>query len=128
MKYFLIIVIIFLSITFLAGCGKKVKEITNQIVEETTGISALEKKLSADKDIAIAKARSIFIQKVAEGIDLNNSPCLSENLIPDWVFDIANNPRQAIDDLPENQCQAYLEGAAHHFVEMDPDGNLITVQ
>lgn len=123
-KYFFVILIIFLSITFLAGCGTKI----NNLVEEATGLSALNKKLQADKDIAIAKAKTIFTQKVVEGVDLTNGPCLSNNLIPDWVFDIVHNPRQSVDNLPENQCQAYREGTAHHFVEMDQNGNLIEVQ
>jgi hypothetical protein len=60
--------------------------------------------------------------------DLSAGPCLSNNLIPDWVADIAHNPRQAVDDLPANQCSAYREGQAHHFVELDLDGNLIRAQ
>lgn len=54
----------------------------------------------------------------------DRSPCLSDNNpewnISDWVCDVAHSPRQAIDDLPENQCAAFREGRAHHFVEVDP--------
>ncbi|MEM3572883.1 MAG: hypothetical protein QXJ62_01435 [Nitrososphaeria archaeon] len=60
-----------------------------------------------------------------------NGPCLSDNEpnwnIEDWVCDIAHSPRQPIDDLPENQCQAYRNGSAHHFVELDTSCNLIKV-
>ena len=45
--------------------------------------------------------------------------------MPGWVVDIAHSPRLSIDDLPENQCPAYLQGSAQHFVELDPKGNLI---
>ncbi len=46
--------------------------------------------------------------------------------LPDWVCDIAHSPRQSeIDDLPENQCSAYREGRAKHFVEVDMNCNLI---
>jgi hypothetical protein len=44
------------------------------------------------------------------------------------VADIAHDPRQAIDDAPENQCQRYRSGEAHHFVELAPDGQLIRAQ
>ncbi len=61
--------------------------------------------------------------------NLNNGPCLSDNnpnwTISAWVCDVAHSPRQDIDDLPENQCQAFRNGQAHHFVEVDLNCNLI---
>jgi hypothetical protein len=59
--------------------------------------------------------------------DLSSGPCISDP-IPDqtdWVCDVAHSPRQAVDNLPENQCSAYRNGQAHHFVEVDTDCNLI---
>ncbi|MEK6835417.1 MAG: hypothetical protein AABX55_00125 [Nanoarchaeota archaeon] len=58
-------------------------------------------------------------------IDLGNGPCLSNNLADDWVCDVAHDPREAIDNLPENQCSAFREGKANHFVEVTPDCELI---
>jgi len=61
------------------------------------------------------------------GIDLSNGPCLlnpmPEN--PDWVCDVAHDPRQSADDLPENQCSAFRESISHHFVEVTPECNFI---
>ena len=45
-----------------------------------------------------------------------------------WVADIVHTPRQAVDDLPENQCQAYRAGKAFRLVELDLDGNVIRAQ
>jgi hypothetical protein len=45
--------------------------------------------------------------------------------MPKWVVDVAHDPRQAVDDDPANQCEAYREGEADHFVELDPQGRLI---
>ena len=59
------------------------------------------------------------------GQDISNSPCISNNIAPDWVCDVAHNPRQAVDNLPENQCSAFREGRAHHFVEVDETCGLI---
>lgn len=61
------------------------------------------------------------------GVDLGNGPCLADPLseFPDWVCDIAHDPRETIDDLPENQCSVYREGKAKHFVEVDYICNLI---
>jgi len=61
--------------------------------------------------------------------NLDNGPCLSDNnkrwVIVDWVCDVAHSPRQTVDDLPENQCSAYREDKAHHFVEVDINCNFI---
>jgi hypothetical protein len=66
-----------------------------------------------------------------QNLDYNNGPCLSDNNlnwnISDWVCDVAHSPRQAVDDLAENQCLEFREGRAHHFVEVDTTCNLIKV-
>lgn len=76
---------------------------------------------------AVKKAKQIFAEFKSEGTDFSNGPCISENLIVDWAADVAHNPRQAVDDLPENQCQSFRDGETHHFVELDTNGNLIRV-
>ena len=86
-------------------------------------------KLSkAEVETAINQAKHFYRQEKDKGRDFSNSPCLSNALLPDWVVDIAHNPRQDEDDLPQNQCPAYREGKAKHFVELDPEGNLIRFQ
>lgn len=79
----------------------------------------------SDIDIAVNQAKYFYQMKRSQGEDLSFGPCISNALMPDWVADIAHNPREGIDDLRENQCPAYLEGRAHHFVELDLEGNLI---
>lgn len=74
---------------------------------------------------AINQANHLYRQEKDRGRDFSNGPCLSNALLPDWVVDIVHNPRLPIDDLPENQCSAYREGGAHHFVELDIEGNLV---
>lgn len=81
-----------------------------------------------DREIAIQKAKELFKEKQKEGIALIEGPCLTNEIIPDWVVDIAHQPRQAVDDLPENQCSAFGNGTAHHFVELDVSGQLIRAQ
>ena len=78
-----------------------------------------------NREEAVRRAKELFQQKKAEGMDFSNGPCLSEEIIQDWCADVAHNPRQPVDNLPENQCQSYREGKVHHFVELDPEGNLI---
>jgi len=80
------------------------------------------------KEEAIAEAQKIYAVHKQEGTDFSRGPCLSNRLIPDWSLDIAHNPRIAEDENDDNQCSAFLEGQAKHFVELDPDGNLIRAE
>lgn len=84
--------------------------------------------LAADRERAIALALALYAEKKADGADFSSGPCLSENLMPGWVVDIVHSPRQAIDELPENQCQEYRAGRAFRLVELDPEGNVIRAQ
>ena len=76
----------------------------------------------------VVQAQRVFEAKKEEGWDFSNGPCLSNNLLGEWVIDVAHSPREAIDDLPENQCTAYLTKKITHFIELDPEGNLIRLK
>jgi hypothetical protein len=81
-----------------------------------------------DKDKAITAAKFLYAGQAKR--DLSSGPCLSESLpgLSDWAVDIAHDPRQPVDDQPANQCQSYLNGDTHHFVELTPAGQLIRAQ
>lgn len=69
--------------------------------------------------------QSACINQKASGQDLSAGPCLSNEIVPGWVCDVAHQPRQdAIDNDPANTCPAY-GGAAKHFVEVDGNCQLI---
>lgn len=82
----------------------------------------------AEYDHAVNKAIKIYQDKKQLGIDISKGPCLTNDLTPDWVADLVHNPRIKDDDLKQNQCQAFLEGRAKHFVELDIDGNLVRIK
>lgn len=84
--------------------------------------------VSYDEDTAVNQAQFLYSQRNINGVDFSSGPCLSNAVIPGWVVDIAHSPRLPIDDLPENQCSAFKEGRAKHFVELDPEGNVIRVK
>ncbi len=84
--------------------------------------------LSLSADRAVNQAKEVYEEKKNLEVDFTSGPCLTNDLLPDWVADIAHNPRQKIDDLPQNQCQAFIEGRATHFVEMDAKGNILQVR
>ncbi len=81
-----------------------------------------------DIDKVVNQAQYVFKLKQERGENFKNGPCLSNDLLPDWVADIVHSPRLEIDNLPENQCPAFLEGRAKHFVELSPEGQLIRVK
>lgn len=99
----------------------RVKPISTEEKESVSKYTSFEMDL-------VEQAQKVYEIKVKEGWDFTNGPCLSNNLAGAWVIDIAHSPRQAIDDLPENQCTAYLTGQASHFIELDLDGNLIRLK
>lgn len=78
-----------------------------------------------DRARAIQLARQLYEQQQRAGVDFRDGPCLSEEIIPDWCVDLVHDPRQPVDDRPENQCRSYLDGRVHHIVELDLDGNLV---
>ena len=84
----------------------------------------------SEKSQAEGQAAVAFQQAQKSGEDLSAGPCISESVpgLPDWVADVAHDPRQPVDDEPANQCQRYRSGPAHHFVELNPDGQLIRAE
>ncbi|RIK46815.1 MAG: hypothetical protein DCC58_01990 [Chloroflexi bacterium] len=89
-------------------------------------VSCIREGVSDDeKARAIAAALAVYEQQKQAGVDFSDGPCIAEEVIDDWSVDIAHNPRQEVDNKPENQCQYYRDGKTHHFVELTPEGELI---
>jgi hypothetical protein len=82
------------------------------------------------RDRAVNEAMQAYHEAKASGTRFSRGPCIAEQLpgLPDWVADVAHEPRQTVDDRPANQCQRFRDGEAHHFVELDPSGHLIRAQ
>ena len=75
-------------------------------------------------DATVARAQQAFARAQARGVDMARGPCLGV-IEPGWVADVAHDPRQDVDDDPANQCAAYRNGTADHYVELDPTGEYI---
>ncbi len=107
-------VIVYFSFTAPLGVTLKAYNATSESIQKTID------------GLAESECRKLCEQKTGESRNLSSGPCLANPLsgFPDWVCDVAHNPRQATDDLPENQCSAY-GGAARHFVEVDVSCKLI---
>ncbi len=133
----------FAPITVIAGallllgfsCGNKlatvnvnVNAVARTVTNTVNAVNSPGVRQAVTKNAAIAEAKAVFIAQEAQGVDFTNGPCLSNNLLPDWVADVAHNPREDVDDVAENQCSAYRNGTAHHYVELDPNGQLIAAE
>jgi hypothetical protein len=58
------------------------------------------------------------------GRDLSAGPCLSNEIVPGWVCDVAHYPREERDNDPANQCPEFGISASH-FIEVDEACNVI---
>ena len=107
-----IVLIVLLAMTVLiAGCVNK------EATERESEIESL-----------IQECKNACKEAIANGIDLSNGPCLLDPMSnSSWVCDIAHKPREAIDNLKENQCKAWHNKTATHFIELTPNCELIRV-
>jgi hypothetical protein len=87
----------------------------------------IQPPLDVPKNTAKKECINLCRNYLEKGTDLSFGPCIGNPLTehPDFVCDIAHNPRQEIDDQQENQCSFFREGKAKHFVELDEECNLI---
>jgi len=90
--------------------------------------SGSENQVNDYDQMVIVAAKSAYAQAKASGLDLTTGPCLLESAETGWVVDVAHLPREPIDDLPENQCPAYVSGKIKHFVELDASGAVIRLK
>lgn len=80
-----------------------------------------------ERQLATEKAQEAYERALSQGTEMSRGPCLGM-IMEDWVVDVAHQPRQPVDDDPENQCAAFRSGRAEHFVELDPTGKVIRVR
>ena len=85
-----------------------------------SGISSCQKEQSNFTEICINEC-----MKQKNQINLSSQCILDPIPNSDYVCDIAHSPRQAADNLPENQCNAWHNKTAEHFIEVTPDCEFI---
>lgn len=122
MKNVLLLFGILLLIVSISGCTQT-KQMQKEVSEfETPFISeAGENPLESPTSLCI----DLCNEKKSTGMDLSSGPCLSNEIAKNWVCDVAHDPRQAADNDPTNQCTAYANGTAKHYVEVDTSCYLI---
>lgn len=109
----LVLILSLIVFVFASGC-------IGQQAQTNTGGPQLTSMEQQAKDACIQLCQS----EKAKGTNLDNGPCLSNEIVNDWVCDVAHLPRQAVDNLAGNQCSAFGK-TAQHFVEVDPECGFI---
>lgn len=105
-----------LALLLLGGCAVKAPE--QGAITESEILEATEAAFGPVNECIEACSKTT--------ISLENGPCLLNPMSnPEWVCDVAHEPREDIDNQIENQCSAYREGKARHFVEVSPDCEFI---
>ena len=120
-----LVIAMFLIVSYLAFFQKRAVAPTSPQTFQSPQASPAPEFQASDE--ILKNALNLYIQKRQENLDFSTGPCLGK-IADDWVLDIAHNPRQDIDNKSENQCPDFLAGRAHHFVEFDPQGNLIKAE
>lgn len=112
MKRGYLLFVLIIGIFLVSGCPKQ-----EQITKAANQQPIVNACIQACKDAQTA------------GKDLAAGPCLMDPASQDndWVCDIAHDPRQQIDNIQENQCRAYRDGMAHHFIEVTPTCEIMRI-
>jgi len=121
--------LLFLTIILAVGIGiayyMNVSVVRNQM-DEIISISEQKiNELKGHRANAIRQARKLLDEKLKSGYDLENRPCLAEEIVPGWAIDIVHQPIEEVDMLEINQCQSYLEGKVENIILMDEFGHQI---
>jgi len=82
-------------------------------------------ELKAHRVNVIREARMMLDIELKTGYDLENRPCLSEELVPGWAVDIVHQPTTEVDSMLKNQCRLYQEGKVPNIIYMDEFGHII---
>ena len=80
-----------------------------------------------DKEELKRKAKVLYDVSQRQNLDFTKGPCLG-HINDDWVVDLVHQPRNSDDEVPENQCTSFLMGQAHHFIELDLNGNFVWME
>ncbi len=67
--------------------------------------------------------KACLLEKRTRG-DLSQGPCLGIIAV-NYVCDVAHNPREDVDNVPENQCADYVQGRVLHYIEVDENCTFI---
>lgn len=117
-------IIFFLLLLFAIGCTRKE---VNDTIDATTGIGAFEKKIQSDEELAKIHCIQLCKNEITKDADISSGPCIGNPIagLQNWVCDVAHNPRQPVDNKSENQCSAFRDGKAKHFIEVDENCGFI---
>jgi len=119
------IIILLITIFLISGCVSKLEQAKDSPLADKAKVLATKAKTELEiTNDAVSKCQQLC-QESKSKLNLSTSPCLSNQIINNWVCDVANQPRIDVDNLPENQCESFRNKTAKHFVELNTNCNLV---
>ena len=134
------------SLLVVAGCAKEESESAEEQAQATAqatpseqGTMQPETEPGDEQPVLLPEELCANACEEAReaGINLEDSPCLLNPIdepsaanaaeLSDWVCDVAHMPRQPVDNIQSNQCSSFKQGKAHHFIEVNPECEVIKV-
>lgn len=117
---------VFLAVSFIAtNTGQWIKAENGLWVK--VGDPRTIPAVVVEQQALLVAAQALYNEANGSNQNLAYGPCLG-SVGDDWVVDIAHDPRIDVDELAANQCPEIAAGTAHHYIELDPDGNLIRIR
>jgi hypothetical protein len=83
-------------------------------------------KIESAQAESIRLAKKIYKEKKDQKVEMEASPCLSEDMGNGYALDIAHNPRIPKDD--QVKCESVKTGKTKNYIEMTPDGTIIRIE
>ena len=121
----ILIMLVWFSIRFLIGGGE------DSWIKDSRGVYIKHGNPSQTPDDvleqqnAVDEALQLYQEKKQEEMQFN-SQCLGS--VGDYAVDIVNVPRSNVDNLIENQCEDYRNGALKYFIELDKNGEIVRIE
>ncbi|RJR31027.1 hypothetical protein C4569_03245 [Candidatus Parcubacteria bacterium] len=119
-SYFIVIVA-GVAILYYANVSIIKEGVRRAVFEAETKIN----EIKSHKLNAINQARILLDARLKSGYDLENRPCLSEEIVPGWAVDVVHQPFEETDRMPKNQCQLFLQKKVKNIIFLDEYGHVI---
>jgi len=81
-------------------------------------------KVVDEQGSVVLCALELYRQADATGMNFS-SQCLG--VCGDFAVDVVHVPRDEVDNLPDNQCEAFRNGEVGRFIELDQEGELVRI-
>jgi len=126
MKKFLILLIIFIGLGIYYIPKYFDKQEVGEVIDSTTGIGNIKKKLQADSTLAQTNCIQLCENKLINGFAFKVNSCIADPMpqLDRWVCVVETNGSAD----PSELCKSYDLGTADHFVILSHDCTVVRTE